>query len=272
MFCAVAQPYCLFLCVQVPNTEQQWKAVAADFLSKWNFPNCLGALDGKHVAILPPPNSGSQYYNYKHFNSIILMALVDAAHKFLYVDVGSYGRFADGGVFNNCTLAKGLNEGSLNIPGDCQLPGFTNSLPYVIVADDAFALKTNIMKPYCSRGLTQQQRIFNYRLSRARRVVENAFGILSNRFKVFGRPIALAPEKVEVVVMTACCLHNFLLRDVASASDYMPPDDLPDCTLPPLAQKSGNRVSRQAMYVRDQLCSYVNSTAGAVNWQTEAIS
>lgn len=245
--------------------------MAAEFWSQWNFPNCLGALDGKHVAILPPPHSGSEYYNYKHFNSIVLMALVDATYKFLYVDIGSYGRVADGGVFNSCTLAKGLNEGSMNIPADCQPPGSSTVLPYVIVADDAFALKTYVMKPYSSRGLTDQQRVFNYRLSRARRVVENAFGILSNRFRVFGRPIALAPEKVEVVVMAACCLHNFLLRNVASASNYLQPDDLSDCTLQPLSQTSAHHASTKANDVRDQLCSYINSDVGAVSWQMEAI-
>jgi len=68
---------------QTPTTVRQWKTVAEGFWTQWNFPNCLGALDGKHVRMRPPPDSGSLCYNYKHFNSVILMALVDACYRFL---------------------------------------------------------------------------------------------------------------------------------------------------------------------------------------------
>jgi DDE superfamily endonuclease len=263
----------LFLCtiLQVPQSEQEWANVATQFSQQWNFPNCLGALDGKHVSIVPPANCGSVYFNYKHFNSIILMALVDAGYRFLYVDVGSYGRVSDGGVFNTCTSSSALDSGMLHIPPECNLPGAQTAVPYVIVADDAFALKTFIMKPYGSRNLTREQRIFNYRLSRARRVVENAFGILCSRFRVFGRPIALSPEKVEVVVLAACCLHNFLLRNATSASQYIQDDTLPSCDLPKLSKQGGNRSSTKALTVREEFCRYFNSPCGSVSWQVDAI-
>lgn len=66
------------------------------------------------------------------------------------------------------------------------------------------------MKPYSRRHMSYDERIFNYRLSRARRIVENAFGILANRFRIFMKPIALSPENVELTVLAACSLHNFL--------------------------------------------------------------
>lgn len=75
-----------------PNTEEEWLQVSRGFASKWNFENTVGALDGKHVALRCPPKAGSLYYNYKGFHSIVLMALVDADYKFLYVDVGANGR------------------------------------------------------------------------------------------------------------------------------------------------------------------------------------
>ena len=90
----------LLVFFQFPHTEEEWKAVAKGFQDRWNFPNCLGALDGKHIAIRPPRNSGSTFFNYKHSFSIVLMALVDADYKFIYCDVGCNGRVSDGGVFN----------------------------------------------------------------------------------------------------------------------------------------------------------------------------
>jgi hypothetical protein len=78
-----------------PTTPEEWRLVSDGFSSKWNFHNTIGALDGKHVAIRCPANGGSLFFNYKGFHSIILMALVDADYKFLYVDLGANGRYVD---------------------------------------------------------------------------------------------------------------------------------------------------------------------------------
>lgn len=65
------------------------------------------------------------------------------------------------------------------------------------------------MKPYSHHGpLTIKERVFNYSLSRARRIVQNAFGILVSRFRIFEKPIALSPEKADSIVKTTCVLHN----------------------------------------------------------------
>lgn len=83
---------------------EEWKATAERFSEKHNFPNCLGALDGKHVRIRAPNRSGSQYFNYKKYHSIILLASCDADKNFNYVDIGAFGSQSDGGV-----LAKSTN-------------------------------------------------------------------------------------------------------------------------------------------------------------------
>jgi len=250
--------------LQVRATEAEWLAIVEEFESKCKFAHCLGALDGKHIAILPPPNSGSLYYNYKRHFSIVLLALVDAQFRFLYVDIGSYGRTSDGGVFKSSSLCQALETNQLHIPPASIITGTDTVCPYVVIADDAFALKPYLMKPYAFRNLTQPQRIFNYRLSRARRVVENAFGQLSQRFRVFGRAIPLVPSKVQVIVMACCCLHNFLLRDKLSRTVYMPDEQSHTAAtshegLSSLVHQGSNRPSQEAQQVRDMLCSYYSA-------------
>ena len=66
------------------------------------------------------------------------------------------------------------------------------------------------MKPYSGRGLSQEEEIFNYRLSRCRRTIENTFGILSARWRIFRRPIKAKPENVDHIVKACICLHNYL--------------------------------------------------------------
>lgn len=78
------------------------------------------------------------------------------------------------------------------------------------------------MKPFSKRNLSVKERIFNYRLSRARRIVENAFGILVSKFRIFERPIALSPEKVTSIVKTSAALHNWLRK--SSAATYITPE------------------------------------------------
>lgn len=96
--------------------EAMWVKIEEEFRTRWNFPNCIGAVDGKHVLLDKPPNTGTLYYNYKKTFSIILLAVVDAHYKFVLVDVGALGRNSDGGVFSNCTFGKKLQKNELNIP------------------------------------------------------------------------------------------------------------------------------------------------------------
>lgn len=207
---------------QMPQSEAEWNEIAQVFEEKWNFPNCIGAIDGKHIALVAPFHSGSEFFNYKGFFSIVLMAVVDANYNFIYVNVGCQGRISDGGVFNNTFFKKALEENSLHLPPPRALPGRTTLTPFVLVADDAFPLSPNIMKPYSGiHDKGSKKRIFGYRLSRARRVSENAFGVLSACFRVFRSPMALQPEAATKVTMAAVYLHNFL-RKTSSKSVYNP--------------------------------------------------
>lgn len=90
------------------------------------------------------------------------------------------------------------------------------SVPYVILADAAFPLQQHILKPYPSRNLTYEEWVYNYRLSRGRRVVENTFGILANRFRVLLTKIYLPVKTVQVITLACCALHNYLTKENAA--------------------------------------------------------
>lgn len=196
---------------QFPKCEEKWKEIATSFEEKWHFPHCISAMDGKHIDIIPPGNSGSYYYNYKGKHSMVLLAIVDANYKFLLVDFGTNGRISDGGVLQNTTFFERLVNEDLHIPPPEDVTDNFKQVPYVFVADDAFPLRTDILKPFKQALLdSAEKEVFNYRLSRARHIVENVFGILASRFRIFQSPINLEPRNIEKIVMATCVLHNFL--------------------------------------------------------------
>nr|XP_023013510.1 protein ALP1-like [Leptinotarsa decemlineata] len=171
------EPYLKF-----PNTKNEWLSTANSFDSRWNFPHCVGAVDGKHVSIQNPHNSGSHYFNYKGTYSIVLLAVADANYNLIYFDIGCNGRISDGEVFQNCSLSHGLEDGSIELLVPSPLPGRDKPVLFCFVADDAFPMKPYILKPYPFQNQPAPNRIINYRLSRARRIIENVFGIMANKF------------------------------------------------------------------------------------------
>jgi hypothetical protein len=228
-----------------------------------------------------PPKSGSTFYNYKHFFSIVLMALVDANYRFIYVNVGAQGRLSDAGVFSNSRLSTLLESKKLNLPPPRQL---TDDFlcPYMVIADEAFPLRLNLMKPYHRRGLVDTEIIFNYRLSRARRVVENAFGILANRFRIFRAPIPLKVSTVKKIVLATTVLHNYLRTrkmlqfDAVERTDH---EDKRTGVITPGTWRStytedgmvpiavrGGRIASAPKSLRDNLSNYFIGV-GAVPWQ-----
>ena len=96
-----------------PKSPEEWKQVAEGFSRRWNFHNCVGAIDGKHVCIVAPKKSGSVFYNYEGFHSVVLFAVVDSKYKYLYVDVGAQGASSDGGIFAECRLRRGIDNNTL---------------------------------------------------------------------------------------------------------------------------------------------------------------
>ncbi|CAK1584748.1 unnamed protein product [Parnassius mnemosyne] len=208
--------------IKIPSTAEEWLDIENGFARK--YPRAIGSIDGKHITLECPSNSGSEYYNYKKTFSIVLLALVDSSYNFIFADIGSQGRISDGGVFRNSLLWQKICTNALNIPEPNPLPGSNVDVPYVFLGDGAFALTDHVMKPYPgNHEYGSPKRIFNQALSRARVVVENTFGILVTKFRVFKKPFQLCPEKVSLITMTCILLHNYLRKSNTSLPIYTPP-------------------------------------------------
>ena len=165
--------------------------------------------------------SGSTYHNYKGFESVVLMALADSNYRFLWTQVGDVGSSSDGQIWNHCELHHALQNGVLGVPEADPLPGDDVNTPYYVIGDEAFALRTWLMKPFPRRGLDNGQLIFSYRLSRARRVVENAFGILASRFRCILSTLQVNVDTAVLVVRTCVALHNYLRMRMPAVDQHL---------------------------------------------------
>lgn len=250
-------------------TKEMWMKIATNFYEMWNFPNCIGAIDGKHIVIQAPPNTGSMFFNYKKTFSVVLLALVDAHCNFIAVDVGAYGKDSDGGVFAKSKFGKALMQGTLNVPATSTIPNTDIQVPYVIVGDEAFPLKTYLMRPYPGDNLDERKRNFNYRLSRARRTSENTFGILVQKFRLYNRRIQAFPKYADYIILATCLLHNFIKKYDCHTYNYVTSQmDLRsgDGQLQNLHMQGGNATT-DAFRVRETLTDFLNSQAGTLSWK-----
>ena len=98
------------LYLKTPKSVKDWEDIASEFEAKWQYPNCIGAIDGKHIVMQQPPGAGSTFYNYTHTHSVVLLAVVGPNYECIYADVGTNGRVSNGGVWNKCSLAKKIEQ------------------------------------------------------------------------------------------------------------------------------------------------------------------
>lgn len=139
-------------------------------------------------------------------------------------------------------------------------------MPYTFIGDEAFSLSLKIMRPFSGKVLSDKKRIFNYRLSRARRNVESAFGILSNKWKFFHKAINVNLDLSILIIKTCCALHNFVttgdgfnIQDALSIKGFI---DIEQDTSEP------RRGTNQSIQARNKLADYSVSDAGSLPWQT----
>uniref|UniRef100_A0A915DBX8 DDE Tnp4 domain-containing protein n=1 Tax=Ditylenchus dipsaci TaxID=166011 RepID=A0A915DBX8_9BILA len=158
-----------------------YSTLHADYLKTPGRRMKEGSIDGKHIEMVKPNNSGSLYYNYKNRFSTVLMAVCDSKYRIIYADFGSYGHESDAGllllesfplVFLQCNnsgiydkrdFKRALDNRSLNLPLPNLLPGSEKISPFFFLGDGAFPLGKHLMKPYSRKQLSIEERIYNYR-------------------------------------------------------------------------------------------------------------
>lgn len=257
--------------MSIPSVTE-FEEIAQEFNEYWNFPNAIGCIDGKHIRIRAPADSGSLFYNYKKYFSIVLQGVVDAKYRFQFIDIGGYGKQNDCGTLYESTFYKFLQNDD-NFPPD-QLIAEINSetsMPYLYLADDAYPLRKRIMKPYGHKKLTAAQRIFNGRLSRGRRCVECTFGIIANKWRILLKSIETKPEKSDIIVKAICILHNIIIDCEGIDMNLLEKvDKLLDTQGDKLIgigkSRKNNRAAKTPMNLRDDLKNYFNG-CGSVPWQ-----
>ena len=192
--------------IQFP-TGENLQQVIYGFESKWQMIQCAGAIDGCHIPVKPPAQNHTDFYNRKGWYSIILQGVVDHNYLFTDVMVGWPGSVHDARVLANSNLYyKAINKKKLN-SNHIKILG-KDIYPYLL-GDSAYPLNTWLMKPFPHNSvLSDSQKSYNYRLSRARIVVENAFGRLKARWRRLLKQNDMNVAYVPQVVMACCILHN----------------------------------------------------------------
>ena len=196
-----------------PQTEKDFKTGLLDMDEEWQFPFAFCGIDGSHLPI-KCPNGGSesmkQYYNFKNFYSVILLALVDAKYRIIWASLGAPGNTHDSTYFQSTSLWEHITNGRV-------LPELVQEIdnveiPPMILADGAFPLRSWICKPHGDAIPTPEKRYFNYRLSRARMVTEGAFGRLKSRFRVLHRKCESHKDTVKAMGLACVVLHNICIE------------------------------------------------------------
>lgn len=137
-----------------PSSPEEWLSIANGFKQTWNLPRVIGVIDGKHIRIQCPADSGTLFHNYKSFFSIILLVVCDANYCFTLIDIGNYRSNNDSGVLSRSEIAERFEDGSINLPQPTSVDGCSyDPLPYYMVGDEIFPLKTWLMRPYPGKDL-----------------------------------------------------------------------------------------------------------------------
>ncbi|XP_043257511.1 protein ALP1-like [Colletes gigas] len=249
------------------KSEEDWIEIANRFYERTKFPNVIGALDAKHVRIKKPENSDSSFFRYKSYFSCILMAWADADYNFVYVDVGAHEN-SDSDIFKTFDMGKRLVENSLNVPSERKLPNDDEgkAVPFYLLGDKTIGLSDSILRPYEGKNLSYAKKIYNYRHSRAHKVVDCTFRMLVNKWRILHRPLDHHMDFSVAVIQACCLLHNY----VRSKDGIDFTDTFHECGLDKYTRNVELR-GRSHVITRDYLTTYFVSSRGPIPEQYDNI-
>ncbi len=207
--------------ISIPYGEEL-RNVIDGFSNSFGFPQCAGAVDGTHIPIISPVEFPADYYNRKGFHSILMQGTVNHMGRFMDINIGWPGRVHDARVFINSSLYKKGDAGTLFPDWKRTISG--QDIPVVVLGDPAYPLLPWLLKAYPDNGnLTCQQKLFNYRLSKARVVVEHAYGRLKGRWRCLLTRNNTCLRDLPCLVAACCVLHNICeIRDDIFDEELMP--------------------------------------------------
>lgn len=242
------------------------KKVVDGFDRDHGFPQCCGAVDGTHIPIVSPQECPADYYNRKGWHSILMQGTVDNIGRFIDVYVGWPGRVHDARVFANSSLYSKGQSHALLPNWTRQLGPSSRDVPLVLLGDPAYPLLEWLMKAFPDTGhLTPQQRYYNYRLSKARVVVEHAYGRLKGRWRCLMKRLDIDVMDVPELVLACCVLHNVCIMH---GEDYISAWD-EDSSPEPISggsssahQTAGTSSSAHSVDIRNTFMSYFEQQRG----------
>ncbi len=262
-----------------PQTPDEWRPVAEGSETSGTSRTPGGAIDGKHIAITKPGKTGSLYYNFKGFFSIVMLAVVDANYKFMRAP----GSSSDAGIFNRSRLEPALRLGILGLPPPEPLPNDDRDMPFFMIGDDAFPLRTYMMKPYSHRYQT---------IPRAHLQLQVVAGpaCCGERVRHPGPPLQMPadhhptqPRNVVKVAKACMTLHNIMRTRYPRPAEPGPRPGSDQVQLVPGAWRDdavmrdveaegrGPRTTQAGKEQRAYFKKYFMSPAGSVPWQHVAI-
>ncbi|XP_061599578.1 uncharacterized protein LOC133462376 [Cololabis saira] len=252
-FCKAVDMLLLPEQIRFPD-ERRLRQIAAYNESRWGMPHCVGAIDGSHIPIIAPKDYHNDYFNRKGWHSIILQGVVDGKGLFWNVFAGPAGSTHDARVLRLSNLWELASRENL-FPANFRNIGGTN-VGYYILGDSAYPLQKWLMKPFHDTGrLTVDQKTFNYKFSRARVVVENAFGRLKGRWRCLLKRNDSDIKLVKAMVLACCALHNLC---EGHGETYENSWDVPAAAAAPVeAAAQGSEGEQGGAGVRDALMRYL---------------
>ena len=191
------------------------------------------------------------------------MAVADTNYRFVYMDIGSYGKDSDSTVCKRSTLWTSIQTNMLELPSERLSVTEGPNVPHFFVGDEGFALNRNILRPFGASNLSVKKGVYNYRLCRARRYVECAFGILSNKWRIFQRPLNVSPDFAVIIVKACVVLHNFVLE----RGGYKFEDALTGTGIEDVPEGQSLRGGLTVSSIRNKVADYCLTDAGAASWQ-----